>query len=216
VAQSTVVPVALTLNVLVATVGWFVYMRRGYFSARLLMPFLVGSIPAAYLGGRIHLSSATFGVLLGIALVCAALRMLVLREVRPSAGIDAGRRRRLWSVAIGAVLGLIAGMVGIGGGIFLSPLLLFLKWADAKQTAAVSSAFIVLNSLSGLAGHLARESVPTGPMVLLGTVVFAGGLVGSFAGARYIRSLHLQIILGAVLFLAGGKLLLPLFVRSGG
>jgi hypothetical protein len=211
VAQSGVVPIALMLNTLVAGLGWFIYMRRGFFSVSLLLPFVIGSVPAAFLGGRIQLSATAFGLVLGATLVLAALRMLFLREVRPVSNITVTRQRQVWSMVIGVILGFLAGMVGIGGGVFLSPILLFLKWADAKQTAAVSSAFIVLNSLSGLAGHFLRGSVPTGPMVLLGGVVLAGGLAGSYAGSRHVRPLYLQTLLGVVLLIAGGKLLLPLW-----
>ena len=147
IAQSGVVPIALMLNTLVAGLGWIVYMRRGFFSASLLLPFVIGSIPAAFVGGRIQLSSTAFSLVLGATLVLAALRMLFLREVQPVSNVAVTRQRQVWSVVLGIILGLLAGMVGIGGGVFLSPILLFLKWADAKQTAAVSSAFIVLSVL---------------------------------------------------------------------
>ncbi len=212
VVQSSVVPIALILNILVAGIGWIVYMRRGFFSLSLLLPFVIGSIPAAFLGGHMQLSSTAFSLVLGAALMLAALRMLFLREVQPVSSVAVTRQRQVWSMVLGVFLGLIAGMVGIGGGVFLSPILLFLKWADVKQSAAVSSAFIVLNSLSGLSGHLLRGSVPTGPMVLLGGVVLAGGLAGSYAGSWHVRPLHLQTLLGVVLLIAGGKLILP-FLR---
>lgn len=211
VAQSGVVPIALILNLLVAVLGWIVYTRRGYFSASLLLPFVIGSVPAAFLGGRIQLSSTIFSLVLGVTLVLAALRMLLLREVQPVSNNTVTRQRQVWSVVLGVILGFLAGMVGIGGGVFLSPILLFLGWADVKQTAAVSSAFIALNSLSGLAGHLLRGSVPAGPMVLLGVVVLAGGFAGSLSGSRHVRPRHLQTLLGVVLLVAGGKLLLPLW-----
>jgi len=109
--------------------------------------------------------------------------MLFLREVQPVSNVAVTRQRQVWSMLLGVILGLLAGMVGIGGCVFLSPILLFLRWADVKQTAAGSSAFIVRNSLSGLAG--------------------------SYAGSRHLRPLHLQGLLGFVLLIAGGRLLLP-------
>ena len=210
VATSAVVPIALILNILVAGIGFVVYLRSGFFSFRLLKPFIIGSIPAAYVGGLIPLSSTAFGLILGLALILAALRMLFLREVKAVSSVEQETRSWMWCLLIGVVLGLISGMVGIGGGVFLSPILLFLGWADAKQTAAVSSAFIVVNSLSGLAGHLSRGNVSTGSMVVLGMFVLAGGFLGSYLGARRVRPLFLQVLLGFVLFIAGGKLLLPL------
>ncbi len=211
-AKSTVVPIALILNILVASIGFVIYLRSGFFSFRLLLPFIVSSVPAAYIGGWIHLSSTTFSLILGLALVLAALRMLFLREVKAVTTEVHGGQSWASSLLIGLALGFIAGMVGIGGGVFLSPILLFLKWADVKQTAAVSSAFIVLNSLSGLAGHLSRGIVAADSMALLGVFVLAGGLVGSYLGARRIRPLLLQVLLGVVLLIAGGKLLVPLLV----
>ncbi|MBI5474666.1 MAG: sulfite exporter TauE/SafE family protein [Ignavibacteriae bacterium] len=211
VATSAVVPIALMLNILVASVGFAVYQRNGYFSFRLLKPFIIGSIPAAFIGGLIPLSSQTFSLLLGLALTLAAIRMLFLREVKATSPDKTIGQNWIWPLCIGLVLGLVSGMVGIGGGIFLSPILLFLRWADAKHTAAVSSAFIVVNSVSGLAGHLSRGNVATSPMIILGACVLAGGFLGSYLGARRARPLFLQTLLGLVLLIAGGKLLL-LFV----
>ena len=172
----------------------------------------MSSIPAAYFGGWIRLSSTTFSLVLGLALVVAASRLLFLHEVKPTAVEVTGRERWIFSLLIGLVLGFVSGMVGIGGGIFLSPILLFLKWADVKRTAATSSAFIVLNSLSGLAGHFSRGNVALDSMVSLGLFVLAGGALGSYLGARRIRPRFLQVVLGVVLFIAGGKLLLPLLL----
>lgn len=209
-ASSRIVPVALMLNILVAGIGFFNYASRGFFSYKLLLPFVLASIPSAYIGGSIHLPTHLFGLILGSALLAAAVRMLFLHEVHASGAATMNR----WplSLLLGAILGLISGMVGIGGGIFLSPILLFMKWADAKHTAAVSAAFIVLNSMSGLAGHLSRGNVEYVPFLLIAAVVLCGGMLGSYVGARFARPRVLQILLGIVLLVAGAKLLLPLLM----
>jgi uncharacterized protein len=209
-ASAAIVPIALTLNVLVAGIGFFNYWRSGYFSPRLLLPFVVGSVPAAYVGGLVDLPRTIFAAVLGSALILAAVRMLFLREVRPVGSPQKPLSRWAISLVLGLVLGLVSGVVGIGGGIFLSPILLFLQWADAKRTAAVSSAFIVLNSLSGLAGHLSRGDVRLAPFLLVGATVLAGGMTGSYWGAWHVRPLLLQTLLGVVLLVAGIKLLLPM------
>jgi uncharacterized protein len=210
VANVAVVPIALTLNVLVASIGFFNYRRSGHFSFHMLLPFVVGSVPAAYCGGRIPLSSATFALILGLVLILAAMRLLFVSGMNfRAAGAE---RIQSWglSLLIGVTLGFVSGMVGIGGGIFLSPILLFLGWANVKQTAATSSAFIVLNSLSGLAGHLSHGSPPDSSIVMCGLLVLAGGFVGSALGANRMSPRFLQLLLGIVLLVAGGKLLVPL------
>ncbi len=207
IATSRIVPIALTLNILVAGIGFFNYSRRGFFSFKLLLPFVLASIPAAYIGGSIQLPTHIFGMILGSALLAAAVRMLFLHEVHATA--ESTMNRWPISLTLGGVLGLISGLVGIGGGVFLSPILLFMKWADAKQTAAVSAAFIVLNSMSGLAGHLSRGNIEYEALFSVAAVVLGGGLIGSYLGARFARPRVLQILLGIVLLIAGGKLLLP-------
>lgn len=209
---AAIVPVALVLNVAVAGIGFINYWRAGHFSPHLLLPFIIGSVPAAYIGGLIHLPTAAFTAMLGSALLAASLRMLFLKEVKAADANENRQRYWLLRFFIGAVLGLLSGMVGVGGGIFLSPILLFLRWADARKTAAVSSAFIVLNSLGGLAGHVMRDNVTLAPLATLGAVALCGGLLGSFVGARRARPRVLQVLLGIVLLIAGGKLLLPLLL----
>jgi len=206
-SRETMVPIALSLNVLVTSFGLWHYSRAGHFSLRLLLPFVVTSIPMAFLGGSLEISPQAFAALLGVTLLVAALRLLGLgramtpHEVHP---------RLLWPVglALGALLGFLAGLIGVGGGIFLSPLLLFLGWADPKHIAAVSAAFIWLNSLSGLAAHALRGSPDWALLLPLLAVVAIGGGLGSRLGARRFSPVIVQKLLGAVLLVASAKLLL--------
>ncbi len=206
-SQREMVPMALSLNLIVAGIGFWNYWQAGYFSRQLLVPFVLTSIPGAFIGGSLSLSPRLFALLLGLALLFASVRLVGLDpEIRPKWTVEL---RILWPVGLlcGFVLGLLAGLVGIGGGIFLSPLLLFLNWADAKRTAAVSSAFIVLNSASGLLAH-ALQGSPTWDLSLpLGAAVIVGGWLGSRLGALRFSPVTVQHLLGAVLLLASFKLL---------
>ena len=208
-AAPSVVPVALVLNITVAAISFFNYWRGGHFSLPLLLPFVVTSMPAAYLGGLMAVGDEAFRLVLGVALLLVAARLLFIRELPQRSGSMS--RTQQWALAssIGLVLGLLSGMVGIGGGVFLSPVILFLGWADIKGTAAVSSAFIVLNSVSGLLGHIARGTNIELPIVILVAAVVLGGFFGSRLGAQRLSTRHLQLALGLVLVVAGGKLILP-------
>lgn len=167
--------IALALNVLVTSLGLWHYGRAGHFRLRLLLPFVVTSVPMAFVGGSLEISPELFALLLGIALLLAALRLIGLS--RTMAPPREGELRLLWplGLALGALLDFLAGLIGVGGGIFLSPLLLFLGWADAKRTAAISAAFIWLNSLSGLSAHAIRGSPDWGLLLPLLAVVAVGG-----------------------------------------
>lgn len=207
-SREAMVPIALSLNVLVTSFGLWHYQRAGHFSGALLLPFVVTSIPAAFLGGSLKISPRIFAAVLGTMLLLAAMRLLGLgRRIRPR---WADEPRLLWplGLSLGAVLGLFAGLIGVGGGIFLSPLLLLLRWADAKRTAATSAAFIWLNSLSGLLAHTLRGTPQWELLLPLMAVVAVGGLLGSRLGARSFSPVLIQRLLAVVLLLASLKLLL--------
>lgn len=211
-AAPSVIPVALVLNIAVAAISFFNYCRGGYFSFSLLLPFVVTSMPAAYLGGLMAVGDETFRLSLGLALLLVAARLLFIRELPQRSSSMSRTKQWLLAASIGLALGLLSGMVGIGGGVFLSPVILFLGWADIKGTAAVSSAFIVVNSVSGLLGHIARGANIELPIVILVAAVVLGGFLGSRLGARRLSTKHLQLALGLVLVVAGGKLILPWLV----
>ena len=200
-------PIVLLLNILVASISFMNYWKSGHFSLPLLLPFAVTSIPAAYVGGMVSLDQVPFQLLLGGVLLLAALRLLLIKEIRPLTPERERMQTWAWGLPLGVILGFLSGLIGIGGGIFLSPLLLFLGWADVRKVAAVSSAFIVLNSLAGLLGHLTRGSEALLPALPLAATVAAGALVGSYAGAHRIPPRSLQVALGLVLILAAFKLI---------
>ncbi len=206
-ARPEITPVVLVLNMLVATTSFLNYYRAGHFSFPLLLPFAVVSIPAAFLGGMLRLSPRVYDGVLGFTLFAAACRFLFLARAVAPRPSTAGSPSLAAGLPIGGALGLLAGMVGIGGGIFLSPVLLLMRWADAKQTAAVSAAFIVLNSVAGLAARLPHGMGDLSLLIPLALSVLAGGLLGSWWGAWRITPVRLQQVLGVVLLSASLKLL---------
>lgn len=200
--------IALALNVLVTLLGTANYYRAGHFDGRLLLPFILTSVPAAYLGGSLHVSEKTFSLILGAALFMAGLRFLLLgRPITPRRILP---RNLLFGVGlpVGFGLGFLAGLIGIGGGIFFSPLLLLLGWADAKKTAAVSAAFIFLNSMSGLVAQLLKRPPDWTLLGALAATVLVGGGIGSYIGAFRLLPATLQRLLGLVLLMASVKLLI--------
>jgi uncharacterized membrane protein YfcA len=198
---------ALILNVFVAGTALWAYHRGGFFSTQLTLPFLLTSIPAAFLGGTMHIATQTYELLLAVALLVAAVRLMIKFE-NPK---ETPNHLRLPNLTLGLMagfaIGLISGIVGIGGGIFLSPLILLAGWGDVKQTAATSAAFIVCNSVAGLLGRVAQSSFVWASALPFLLAATAGGFVGSRLGAKKFSTLTLRRLLGIVLALASVKLI---------
>ena len=198
---------ALVLNLLVAGMGTVNFWRSGQLSFRLTLPFLVTSVPAAFLGGALGVPSRTYESILAGVLIFAAVRLLLPDSRRRLAMPMAGPGLPVALLA-GAGIGLVSGIVGVGGGIFLSPLMILMGWADPRRTAASSALFILANSASGLVGRAANGHLELGGLLLLALVAFPGGLLGSYIGARWLPSLWLRRLLGAVLLVASTRLVL--------
>ncbi len=205
VAAPVTKPAALVMNVAVAAIGTVRFGLRGLVPWRLLLPLCVGSIPAAAVGGYISLPAGTHRLLLGLVLLFAAARLWMhgdghaARRDPPSPGVR---------VLIGGALGLLSGLTGVGGGIFLSPLLILAGWEETRRTAGASAAFILVNSISGLAGHLAAGGAIPSELAVLAPVAVAGGLIGAWLGATRLPTLVLRRLLAVVLVVAGIKMLL--------
>jgi len=212
IAVQPFIPLILIVNILVASISFFSFYKAGEFRKELLLPFSISSIPAAYFGGMHRLSGEVFNVILGLALLLIALRLLIFNKVRKSHQSHLATTDKttntIWLIGlpIGAVLGLISGMIGIGGGVFLSPILLFLGLATIKESAAISAAFIVLNSLSGLLGHGQTISLPFSITILFIGSALVGGSLGSRWGALHARSIQIRYMLACVLAIASLKL----------
>jgi len=204
--QNFIRPAALVLNIVAASIAFFAFRQRGHFHPRMFMAFAMGSVPAAFLGGGMEFPGFYFRYLLGCILLIPVLRQLgIFRNIKLS-----GK----WSfnfpsgMSIGAAVGLVSGMIGVGGGILLSPLLLFLRWTDQKETAALSAPFIVINSVAGLAGLTLKGSSFSASIGYMIPVVIAGAVAGSLTGARRIPNTGLAKVLALVLSIAALKLFL--------
>jgi uncharacterized membrane protein YfcA len=199
-------PTALALNIIVALVTTVRFAKAGYFSWRLFWPFALASVPLAYLGGGMHVETTIYKILVGIALVFAALHLVLRSKVAPD---DPGRATNPGigaSLAVGGGLGFLSGLTGVGGGIFLSPVLIILHWAGLRRTAAVAAAFILLNSISGLAGYIQKGGVFPDHIAFWSVAVVFGGFIGSSLGATKFNSPILRVLLGVMLVMAGLKL----------
>lgn len=203
-APETMRPTALILNVFVSLISFAQYYRAGHFSWKMFWPYALLSVPMAFLGGQITVDAALYKKILGALLLFPIARLAFL-NIKNEHFIK--KTNLPLAVGIGAIIGLFSGMIGIGGGIILSPIILLFKWADMKQTAAISALFILVNSLAGLFGLFSKgfEMQPeTYPMI---AVAVAGGLAGAYFGALKFGGLVLKRILAVVLLIASIKLL---------
>ncbi len=208
-------PAALILNVAVATLATVRYIRAGCFQPRIWFLFTSASIPCAALGGYWTLPTSLYKPIVGLVLLFAAGRFLLEpRTNSPGDGSSGSPQEHLrplrWPIAAlwGASIGLLSGLTGTGGGIFLSPLILLMRWATTRQTSGISAAFILANSLAGLGGLLTRGATIPPPVGLWLIAVLIGGWIGSSLGARRLSIGSLRKLLGVVLVIAGCKMLL--------
>jgi hypothetical protein len=204
-APAALKPTALLLNIVVSAVAAWLFWRAGQFSWRGFWPFALTSIPASFIGGCFTLPPHVYRPLLGLALLFAAFR-LVFRRERPEKEI----RPPQMGIALGcgALLGLVSGLIGVGGGIFLSPLMVLLGWARVREVSGIAALFILVNSAAGLLGHLSSLQQVPAYAPLLGAAALCGGTVGSLLGSRHFPVAVVVRALALVLVLAGGKLIL--------
>ncbi len=196
---------ALVLNIFVSSVSFTSYARAGHFRLHLLVPFLITSIPAAFLGATVKISEQIYATLLYGVLTYLAVRMVLLPTLTEKLNWIA-RAIPLWAaICSGAVIGLLSGTLGIGGGIFLSPLIILMRWGDSKQAAASAGGFIAINSISGLAGRVANGTFALGefgiPLLVVGLI---GALIGSQMGAVKFSGAGVRRALGTILLIAVG------------
>lgn len=198
-------PSALLLNLFVSTISFFQFYRAGHFRWKLFWPFALTSVPLAFVGAKLPLTDSLYKYLLALCLLLAVVRLVwTIREVETEPKpipLGAG-------LVSGGIIGLLSGMLGIGGGIILSPLMLFFRWGRLKEVAATSALFIFVNSLSGLFGLLSKGYAPEPSVWTWITVAFAGGLLGGYFGSRRLSVPILRYVLAVGLLIAGVKLVL--------
>jgi uncharacterized membrane protein YfcA len=205
-APAVMKPTALALNLVVSALAAFAFWRAGHGAWRLFWPFALGSVPFAFLGGFLRVPAGAFHLLVALALLCAALRLAWPSAVRsPLRDLP-----RAPAIVIGAGLGLLSGFTGVGGGIYLSPILLLARWADAKDGAALSALFILVNSAAALSAHLLADRAVPSLALSLAPFVLLGGALGAWLGTQRLSSLVIRRGLAGALALAGVKLVFPL------
>jgi uncharacterized membrane protein YfcA len=196
-------PTALVLNLFVASIATYQFYRSRHFSWRTFWPFAATSIPFAFIGGMITLPIHVYKVVLGVVLILAAVRLAWnLKTDR-----EPHQPQLFVALILGAAIGLLSGLVGVGGGIFLTPVLLLMNWSETKTAAGVSALFILVNSISSIAGNY-QQVAKLPPNVWLWVAAAAvGGIVGSTLGSKRFDSLTLRRVLALVLIFAGTKLI---------
>jgi hypothetical protein len=198
-------PTALVLNILVASFTSFRFIRVGLFRFRTLWPFLVGALPMAFLGGYVQIPGQVYRPLIGIVLLIAAVRLLWPSELRSNSDWS---DPPLWiAILAGAAIGLLSGLTGTGGGIFLSPLLLFLTWSETRTASGVAAVFILCNSVAGLLGNIASVKSLPADLPLFAAAVLLGAVIGTTLGISKLAQQGVLKALGLVLIVAGFKLI---------
>lgn len=202
-APETMKPTALLLNLFVAGISFYYYFKEGYFNRKLFLSFAISSIPFAFLGGTIEIDASIYKKILAILLVFAILKMLnVFGKENNSI-----KQVKLWQgLIVGGIIGFFSGLIGIGGGIILTPVILLLHWGKMKEAAAVSALFIWVNSASGLIGQLFTGTVIQTESFILVGIALIGGVLGGYVGSKKLNNQKLRYILAVVLVMACFKL----------
>ncbi|AUP77625.1 sulfite exporter TauE/SafE family protein [Flavivirga eckloniae] len=202
-APESMKPTALLLNLFVAGISFYYYYKEGFFNKKLFLSFAIASIPLAFIGGMIEVDASIYKKILAVLLIFAILKMLnVFGKENTSI-----RDIKLWQgLVVGGVIGFFSGLIGIGGGIILTPIILLLHWGKMKEAAAVSALFIWVNSASGLIGQLSSGVSIEKASFLLVVIALIGGVLGGYYGSKKINNKNLQYILAFVLMIACVKL----------
>jgi uncharacterized membrane protein YfcA len=202
-APEVMKPTALLLNLFVSGSAFLQFYRGKHFVKQIFIPLALASVPLSFVGGMLVIEDHVYKRMLGALLLIPVVRLFFFSNTEKSAL----KPSNLYlSLLVGGSIGLLSGMIGIGGGIILSPVLLLLKWTDQKQTAAISALFIFVNSLAGLAGQLTKGIEFNNNMLWYVVIAFSGGLLGAYYGASKFNQNVLKNVLGVVLFMAAFKL----------
>jgi uncharacterized membrane protein YfcA len=203
-APESMKPTALLLNIFVAGISFYYYYQAGHFNKKLFISFASSSIPLAYLGGTLEVDASIYKKILAILLIFAILKMLNVFGKES----DRIKQVKLWQgLIVGGVIGFFSGLIGIGGGIILTPIILLLHWGKMKEAAAVSALFIWVNSAAGLVGQLSSGVTIKTESFLLVVIALIGGVLGGYYGSKVINNKRLRYILSFVLIIACGKLM---------
>ena len=206
IAPTVMKPTALVLGMLVASIGTVKYYRADCFCWSVFWPFALGSIPLAFVGGSLSLPASIYNPTVGCILLYAAFRLFRTADVVTAETV---KTAPLWLALLsGMAIGLLSGLTGVGGGLFLGPLLLLTGWAETRQTSGITAAFILVNSIAGLSGHLSQVASLPGIIPFWAGAAILGGWVGSEYGSRRLNNASLRKLLALVLVIAGLKMIL--------
>lgn len=204
IAPEVMKPTALLLNLFVSLTSFIQFYRGGHFKWKIFLPLAIASVPMAFVGGLVSVDADIYKKILGLLLLIPIIRFLFFPNIKVS---ELKEANIALSLLIGAAIGFLSGLIGIGGGIILSPVLLMLKWTDMKQTAAISAIFIFVNSLSGLTGMITKGIQFSTDMYAYVAIAFIGGICGAYFGSLKLNQTILKYMLAAVLMVAAYKLL---------
>ncbi len=200
-------PIALSMNLFVSLIAFSQFYKAGYFQPKMFLPLAIASIPMAFIGGSIHINISLYKIILGIVLVIIATRFLLSKYI--PGDIKHRPYSSPWLSLIGGSIGFLSGLIGIGGGVLLSPVLLLLSWANQKQAACISALFIFVNSAAGLLGQRLLQQNGVAPGMQISSFILtgiAGSLLGAYLGAGKLNNQWLKYFLSVVLLIAGFKL----------
>ena len=204
IAPDVMKPTALLLNLFVSLTSFIQFYRGKHFSWKIFLPFAIASIPMSFVGGTLTVDTSLYKKILGVLLLIPIVRFLFFANITVK---DLKKSNAALSLLIGGAIGFLSGLIGIGGGIILSPVLLLLKWADMKQAAGISALFIFVNSLAGLAGQFTKGIHFSPDMYAYVAIAFTGGICGAYFGSMRFNQSVLKYVLAVVLMVAAYKLL---------
>src|SRR5450755_1320906 len=207
VAPASAKVAVLIANIFVASIAFWRFYQAGFFDWKIFLSFAVASIPFAFLGSKIHISPQAYKIILGAVLSVAGI-VLLFRSRWQTDDVPVRKCFLPTALLVGAGLGFLAGLTGIGGGVFLSPLLYLFRWVKPKTTGGIAAGFIVVNSIAGLFGAGLEKIMHAGPLLWLTLPAVIGALLGTHLGGRRWGSAKFRRVLAGVLIFAGGKLLL--------
>lgn len=206
-AEGELKSTALILNIFVSAIAFVSYLYKKHFDLRLFLMVGIISIPAAFLGGRLDVDDNLFKKILGVVLLIAVLKLVGVFDQKKSNEEELNKPILVVALLIGAGIGFLSGLLGIGGGILLTPLLLFLRWSTVKVAAGISALFIFVNSISGLIGQISEDKMILHQnIVLLIILAVCGGLLGGYLGSTKLNNKALRYLLAVVLLIATYKL----------
>lgn len=211
IAPETIKPTSLILNIIVAAIASFKFIRAGYFDKKIFSIFIFTSIPFAYLGGHLTLPAHYFKLIAGIFLLFSAVMLILKQYLNQQKELK--KIGILTGAIVGAIIGFFSGLIGVGGGIFLTPILILCNWSDVRKAAGISALFILFNSIAGLLGHLENLQNINSNIIYYALAVISGGFLGTYFAIKKFNQRIITILLFIVLFTAGLKFIFVDFLK---